>query len=140
MNGEIEKKYIDPVNRNIDIVLCILAIVLMCVIGYLLFLYFDNENGKVSFDLNDIKNSSWINNVNDVVFKITDETISLTIDDTEIIEDAPYTFNNVTGEIIYTINDVSIDGNLYLRSVSNSNITIWYNYADIHLEKVIEAN
>ena len=131
MNEEVKRRYIDPVNRNIDIVLVLLAIVLSAAFLILYYQYNQNEIGKVLFRKEEIKDITWISELNDVKFNLTDDKINLIIDSTDIIKDSNYTLNSQTGEI--TIEGTS--DKLYIRAVSSNSLTIWYNYAEYHLEK-----
>ena len=130
MNEEV-KRYVDPVNRNIDIALIITSIILIIAFGIIYYMYQQNEFTKVKFKINEIKDVTWVNELNDITFTIKDDKLNLSIDSTPVIEDASFELNKGTGEIIY--NDTS--QMLYIRAVSSSSLTIWYNYAEYHLEK-----
>ena len=130
MNEEV-KRYVDPVNRNIDIALIILAIVLVIAFGIIYYMYYQNETTKVRFKINEFKDVTWINELNDITFTITDEKVNLSIDSTDIIKDASYELNRGTGEVVYN----GESGKLYIRAVGTNSLTIWYNYAEYHLEK-----
>ena len=130
MNEEV-RRYVDPVNRNIDIVLIITSVILVIAFGIIYYMYEQNEFTKVKFKINEIKDITWVNELNDITFTIKDDKLNLSIDSTPVIEDASFELNKGTGEIIF-------DGEsnmLYVRAVSSSSLTIWYNYAEYHLEK-----
>ncbi len=130
MNEEV-KRYVDPVNRNIDIALIILAIVLVAAFSIISYMYYQNETTKVRFKINEFKDVTWVNELNEITFTITDDKVNLSIDSTDIIKDASYEFNNGTGEVIYN----GEKGKLYVRAIGSNSLTIWYNYAEYHLEK-----
>ncbi len=130
MNEEV-KRYVDPVNRNIDIALIILAIVLVIAFGIIYYMYYQNETTKVRFKINEFKDVTWVNELNDITFTITDEKVNLSIDSTDVIKDASYELNRGTGEVVYN----GESGKLYIRAVGANSLTIWYNYAEYHLEK-----
>lgn len=130
MNEEV-RRYVDPVNRNIDIVLLITSVVLVIAFGIIYYMYQQNEFTKVKFKINEIKDITWVNELNDITFTIKDDKVNLVIDSTNIIEDATFELNKSTGEIVYN----GESGKLYIRAVSSSSLTIWYNYAEYHLEK-----
>ena len=136
---EREKIYIDPVNRNIDIILGLVGLALAIAFFYLFYLYNQNEITKAYFNIDEIENVNWINDTNEVSFKIIDSKLSLTIDGTEIIDEEEYSFNPRTGEFKYKKDGKWVDGSLYLRSATTQAITIWYNYAELHLEREIEV-
>lgn len=136
---ERERIYIDPVNRNIDIILGLVGLALAIAFFYLFYLYNQNEITKEYFKLDNIVNYNWVNEVNNVDFKVTDTKLSLSIDGTEIIDNADYEFNARTGEFKYKKDGKWVSENLYLRSSTDQAITIWYNYAELHLEREIEV-
>ena len=131
MNTEVEKKYVDPQNRNLDIILIIIAVVLTAATIILHFEYNQNEKTKIKFEETEFKNITWINELNDIKFNATDTKLTLIIDSSTIIDDATYSLNKETGEVV--INNEH--GKLYIRAVGNNSLTIWYNYAEYHLEK-----
>ncbi len=131
MNNEVEKKYVDPQNRNLDIVLIIIAVILTAATIILHFEYNQNELTKIKFKEEEFKNITWINELNEIEFKATDSKLTLIIDSSTVIDDAKYSLNKETGEVL--INGES--GKLYIRAVGNNSLTIWYNYAEYHLEK-----
>ena len=130
MNEEV-KRYVDPANRNLDIALILLAIVLVAAFGIIFFMYYQNETTKVKFKLSEFKNITWVNELNDIKFTVTEDKVNLVIDSTSIINDASYEFNKSTGEIKFN----GESGMLYIRAIGNNSLTIWYNYAEYHLEK-----
>ena len=85
MNEEI-KRYVDPVNRNIDIALIILAIVLVAAFSIISYMYYQNETTKVRFKINEFKDVTWVNELNEITFTMTDEKVNLSIDSTDVIK------------------------------------------------------
>jgi hypothetical protein len=130
MNEEV-RRYVDPVNRNIDIALIIIAIILVITFGIINYMYYQNESTKVRFKINEFKDVTWVNELNDITFTISDEKVNLIIDSTDIINDASYELNKSTGEVVYN----GESNKLYIRAVGSNSLTIWYNYAEYHLEK-----
>lgn len=139
MIEERERRYVDPVNRNLDIILGIIGVILIVAFCYLYYVYNQNELTKEYFKINDVTNETWVNKINDVEFKVTDSKLKLSIDGSEVIEETEYDFNPRTGEFKYKVNGNWVEEKLYLRSISSNAITIWYNYAELHLEKEIEV-
>lgn len=131
MNEEVKRRYVDPLNRNLDIILILVAIVLSAAFLILYFQYNQSELGKITFKLDEFKDITWVNELNEIKFKVTDDKINLVIDSTDIITDADYDLNTKTGEIIFN----GESGKLYIRAVGSNSLTIWYNYAEYHLEK-----
>jgi hypothetical protein len=98
---ERERFYVDPVNRNIDIILGLVGLALAIAFFYIFYLYNQNEMTKEYFNITNIENVNWVNDTNEVSFKIIDSKLSLTIDGAEIIDKADYEFNSRTGEFKY---------------------------------------
>ena len=132
-----EGRYIDPVNRNLDIILGIVALVLMSVFGYLYYEYNQNEATKQLYDIRDIKNNKWQSDFYDMSLEIKDETITLVKEGETLIDNAEFEFNSRTGEFVYKDGSNEVKETLYLRSIGNTSITIWYNYAEYSLNKYI---
>ena len=132
-----EGRYIDPVNRNLDIILGIVALVLMSVFGYLYYEYNQNEATKQLYDIRDIKNNKWQSDFYDMSLEIKDETITLVKEGETLIDNAKFEFNSRTGEFVYKDGSNEVKETLYLRSIGNTSITIWYNYAEYSLNKYI---
>ncbi|MBQ7240616.1 MAG: hypothetical protein IJS56_04160 [Bacilli bacterium] len=130
MNEEV-KRYVDPANRNLDIVLILVAIVLVAAFGIIYYMYQQNESTKVKFKINEFKDVTWVNELNEIKFTVSDDKVNLVIDSADVIKDATYELNKGTGEMIID----GEKGKLYIRAVSNNSLTIWYNYAEYHLEK-----
>ena len=132
-----EGRYIDPVNRNLDIILGIVALVLMSVFGYLYYEYNQNEATKQLYDIRDIKNNKWQSDFYDMSLEIKDETITLVKEGETLIDNAKFEFNSRTGEFVYKDGSNEVKETLYLSSIGNTSITIWYNYAEYSLNKYI---
>jgi hypothetical protein len=132
-----EGRYIDPVNRNLDIILGIVALVLMSVFGYLYYEYNQNEATKQLYDIRDIKNNKWQSDFYDMSLEIKEETITLVKEGETLIDNAKFEFNSRTGEFVYKDGSNEVKETLYLRSIGNTSITIWYNYAEYSLNKYI---
>ncbi len=130
MNEEV-KRYVDPANRNLDIVLILVAIVLVAAFGIIYYMYQQNESTKVKFKINEFKDVTWVNELNEIKFTVTDDKVNLVIDSVDVVKDATYELNKGTGEMIID----GEKGKLYIRAVGNNSLTIWYNYAEYHLEK-----
>ena len=131
MNEEVKRRYVDPVNRNLDIILIIVAIVLSAAFLILYYQYNQNELGKIKFKKEEFKDITWVSELNDIKFNVTDDTLNFSIDSTIIVKDGIYTLNAQTGEI--TI--VDYEDKIFIRAVSSNSLTIWYNKAEYHLEK-----
>ena len=134
-----EGRYVDPVNRNLDIILGIVALVLMSIFGYLYYEYNQNEATKQLYDIREIKNNKWQSDYHDMSLEIGEETITLVKEGETLIDNAKYEFNSRTGEFVYKDGSNEVKETLYLRSIGNTSITIWYNYAEYSLNKFILA-
>lgn len=114
-------------NKKFNIIAGIIGVVLLVVLFNVLYIYNRNEASKISFNINDVKNFNWIND--EVSFEIKDNKLTFIKDDLKIVSNASMEFNNRTGEI-------NADGKkIYLRSVSNDSIIIWYEKQEFNLEK-----
>ena len=70
MNEEVKRRYVDPVNRNLDIILVIAAIVLSAAFLILYYQYNQNELGKIKFKKEEFKDITWVSELNDIKFNI----------------------------------------------------------------------
>lgn len=118
-------------NRKFNIIAGFIGIVLLVVLFNVLYIYNRNEKSKISFNINDIKGVNWINN--DVSFKIDNNNLTLIKDDERIINDKSMTFDNRTGKI------EADNKTIYVRSISDYSIIIWYEKQEFNLEKEIIA-
>ena len=134
-----EERYVDPVNRNLDIILGIVAIVLLAIFGYLFYEYNQNEATKQVYDIKEIYKNKWQSDFHDMSLEIGEDRITLIKEGETLIDNAKYEFNARTGEFVYKDGSKDVKETLYLRSIGNTSITIWYNYAEYSLSKYILA-
>lgn len=114
-------------NRKFNIVAGLIGIALLVVLINVLYIYRRNEASKIYFNLSDINNSTWKSE--DITFKLDNNKLTFIIDDENIINNETISFNNKTGKI-----EVS-NKQIYLRSVSDDSIIIWYNKQEFNLDK-----
>lgn len=122
-------------NKKLDLILIGIAIVLVLIISYMIYLISRNENSRIYFNHNDIKNITWKNEEEQVLFKLDGKNASLKIQDKEILLNNDYDLNLKTGEITYKVDDQIITEQLYIRSVTENDLVIWYNRAEYRLTK-----
>lgn len=122
-------------NKKLDLILIGIAIVLVLIISYMIYLISHNENSRIYFNHNDIKNITWKNEEEQVLFKLDGKNASLKIQDKEILLNNEYDLNLKTGEITYKVDDQIITEQLYIRSVTEEDLVIWYNRAEYRLTK-----
>ena len=112
-------------NTKLNIILGILCVVFVIVILYIISYRNNLESANVYFKTDEIRNTTWSNE--DVTLKFDKDKYTLTIDNQDVIKDEVLKLNVHTGELK--------DGSLYLRSVNDNNIIIWYNEAEYKLDK-----
>lgn len=114
-------------NRKFNIIAGFIGVVLLVILINVLYIYNRNEASKIYFNINDIKNVNWVNN--QVSFRIEDNKLTFIKDDEKIVNNKDMQFNNRTGKI-----DVD-NKTIYVRSVSNDTLIIWYEKQEFNLEK-----
>ncbi len=120
-------------NRKLNIILIVVSIIVVIVIAYMIYLIQRNERSRVFFDYNDIVGTEWKNEDEYIEFSIIDNEIVFSIDDGIVINGTITDFNSETGEIIYKMNDTEEREKLYVRSVGDSYIVLWYDRAEYRL-------
>lgn len=118
-------------NRKLNIILGIVSVVLLLTSFYMVHLTIKNEDSRIYFNIKDIENINWIDEEENISFKLVDGKVNFKINDDNVIRNEDYTFNNQTGEIVY--NDIS--NSLYIRTVNEESIVVWYEKAEYHLDK-----
>lgn len=113
-------------NKKFNLILLCIAIALIVVLINIVYLYYRNEKSKIYFDLNDIKNINWVDEENENRFIMKKNRITLELNDSVVIDNKEIKFNNKNGEIIFD----DIHGELYLRSVTEEKMVIWYKKAE----------
>ena len=124
-------------NKTLNVVLGVIDVIIIAFIIYMFSAIKATEKSKIYFTESDISNVNWVLRDPAIRFEVTSSKISLTIDDEEIIKDASYELNIHTGEIVYTQDGTKHTGELYLRSAAESNIVLWYNKHEYHLQKEV---
>lgn len=117
-------------NKKLNIILIGIGIVLLIILLNIFYIYRRNEASKINFNESDFKNTTWINENVRLTFK--ENKLTLRIGD-DLVIDSKYTLNNRTGELN---ND---DAEIYLRSINEYSIIIWYKNAEYNLEKEVIA-
>lgn len=116
-------------NRKFNIIFIIISLCLTLIISIMLYMYIRNESSRNYFTLKEIEGYSWVNK--EVTFELKDNKITLVIDDDKMYADKDITLNTQTGEII--------KDKLYIRSVTDNNLVIWYEKEEYRLNKKIIA-
>lgn len=116
-------------NRKFNIIFTLISVSLMVVISIMVYMYIRNESSRYYFKLDEITGYSWVSK--DVTFEMNDNKFTLTIDDKEMYKDADVTLDRMTGELI--------ENKLYIRSVTDNNLVIWYEKEEYRLNKKIIA-
>ena len=112
-------------NKRFNIIMAALSIVFIIVIVYILMYIRNLESTNVFFKESEIKNITWSDDNSS--FKTDGKTFNLTIDGVEIFNNEPFNLDVHTGEIV--------NSRLYLRTVNNNNIIIWFDEAEYKLDK-----
>lgn len=118
-------------NRKLNIILGIVSAVLLLTSFYMVHLTIKNEDARIYFNIKDIENINWIDEEENISFKLADGKVNFKINGDNVIRNEDYTFNNQTGEIVY--NDIS--NSLYIRTVNEESIVVWYEKAEYHLDQ-----
>jgi len=122
-------------NRTLIIILAILDVFIVIGIFYINKTISNVEESKIYFTEEDFINNNWTNSEYGVRFEVTSSRLSLSIDHEDKIKDAKFELNEHTGEIIFTENGTKHTKELYLRSTGPTNIVIWYDKHEYHLNK-----
>jgi len=120
----------DP-NRKINVVLGFLVILFITASIIMWYLVFRREATRNYFDISNIKNISWINKDNK--FSIKDNKVTLVLGDDINFTEKFKKFETDTGKLTCG------DEVMYVRSVSSSNLVLWYNKGEYHFNKYVEA-
>lgn len=106
-------------------VLLVIVIALICASIYRV------EQQKKYFHMEDIINTKWQTEDGNVKFEVTSSRITLKINDEDIIDNKSFELNEQTGELTY----LKHEGILYIRSISNNNLVLWYDKHEYRLVK-----
>ena len=120
----------DP-NKKVNLVLGVLTLLFIVASIVMWYLVFRREATRNYFNISNIKNITWINKDNS--FSIKDNKVNLVIGDDINFTEKFKKFETDTGKL--TCGDETI----YIRSVSSSNLVLWYNKGEYHFNKYIEA-
>ncbi len=118
-------------NKKFNIIALIIGVVLLVILINVVYIYNRNEASKVYFNLGDVNNNSWVSD--DIVFKLDHGKLTFIMNDEALVNKESINFNNRTGEIRAGSKEI------YLRSVSDYSIIIWYEKREYNLEKEIIA-
>lgn len=121
-------------NRKFNVIFITASVFMVAAICYMLFLIVRTENSRVYFKINEIENINWYNKEKKIEFKTDGNRATLIIGGEYLMNDDKLTINEQTGEFI--INGVET-GNVYLRSVGESNIVIWFEKAEYRLDREV---
>lgn len=118
-------------NKKLNVILIGIGIVLLIILFNVFYIYKRNELSKINFRENDINNTTWFNQNVRLTFK--DNNLVFMMNDVEEIS-SNYKLNVRTGKL-----DLESDKELYIRSINDYSIIVWYNKAEYNLEKEIIA-
>lgn len=118
-------------NKKFNIIFGLVGLALLVVLINILYIYRRNEASKIMFNINSVTNKTWVNE--EAKFKIDKNKLTLTINDEDIINNKEYDFNNRNGMLS------SDNKTLYLRSVSDDSIILWYDRVEYNLELEVIA-
>lgn len=121
-------------NGKFNAIFITISVVMVAAICYMGFLIVRTENSRIYFNINEIKNINWYNKEKKIEFSTTGSKATLVIEGEYLMNDDSFSINEQTGEFI--INGTNA-GNLYLRSVGESNIVIWYEKAEYRLDREV---
>lgn len=121
-------------NRKFNTIFITISVIMILAICYMAFLIVRTENSRIYFDISEIENINWYNKDKKIEFSIDGTKATLIIGGEYLINEEDFTINEQTGEFI--INGQNA-GNLYLRSVGESNIVIWYEKAEYRLDREV---
>ena len=121
-------------NRKFNAILITASVIMIAAICYMLFLIVRTENSRIYFNINEIKDINWFNKDKKIEFNTDGKTATLIIGGEYLMRDDKLVINEQTGEFIINGED---SGNVYLRSVGESNIVIWYEKAEYRLDRVV---
>lgn len=123
-------------NRELNKILGIVSAILLLIIIIVFNLYFSNEGSRNYFKNEEIQNKSWINKYKGCSMSINNNVLNLILNNETIYGDVKIKFDTTSGEI--GING-KFDKKLYVRSVTEHQIILWYNQADYTLTKEVIA-
>lgn len=120
-------------NKKLNIILGIVSIIFILISIYIGTIINNNERARIYFNINDLENINWINKSDNITFKVENNKLTFKLGDETIVDNKKIDLNTQDGSITYD----GISGKLYLRSVSQENIVIWYEKREYHLSKEI---
>lgn len=121
-------------NRKFNAILITASVIMIAAICYMMFLIVRTENSRIYFNINEIKDINWFNKDKKIEFNTDGKTATLIIGGEYLMRDDKLVINEQTGEFIINGED---SGNVYLRSVGESNIVIWYEKAEYRLDREV---
>ena len=119
-------------NKKFNILMILLSIIFIFVAIYMLVLINKNEKSQIFFQSKEFINTKYSKDDNQ--FYATKDNLTLVIDGNTIYNEREYDLDEKTGELIIE-EDEHI---LYLRSITEDKIILWYNKREIHFDRVIE--
>ena len=118
-------------NRILNNTLITFSVIIFIVSCYLLFLYVKNESNRVYFEVSSITDANWKSGNNSL--SIDGSILTLVINDEKIVNNKRFKLDNNTGKITIGNDDTVI----YLRSVGEDAIVIWYKEAEYRLNREV---
>lgn len=128
-------------NNKLNIILGIVCIVILIIILYMLNYKKNLDSANFYFNINDIINEEWIlDDQNNISLHTDGKKIKFIYNDEIVYDNKEFKLNEKTGEFVIDPDGNNIQGELYLRSVSNDNIVIWYKAGEYKLIKKVVIN
>lgn len=121
-------------NKKFNVILIIICAIMICAIFYMIFLINRRESMRNYFDIKDVRGYNWYSKSPEISFNIDGNRATLIIEGEEILTDDRIKLNSETGELV--INGKA-DKSLYIRSIGESNIVLWYEKAEYRLDKEV---
>ena len=107
----------------------IISFCILIIISIMAYMLIRNESSRVYFNIKEIENFNWKSN--NVLFNYIDGKVTLEVNGDKMYNEKEATIDTQTGEIL--------KDKLYIRSVTNNNLVIWYEKEEYRLQKEIIA-
>lgn len=116
-------------NRKFNLIFGIISFCILIIISIMVYMLIRNESSRVYFNIKEIENYNWKSN--NVLFNYIDGKVTLEVNGDKMYNEKEATIDTQTGEIL--------KDKLYIRSVTNNNLVIWYEKEEYRLQKEIIA-
>ena len=116
-------------NRKFNLIFGIISFCILIIISIMAYMLIRNESSRVYCNIKEIENYNWKSN--NVLFNYIDGKVTLEVNGDKMYNEKEATIDTQTGEIL--------KDKLYIRSVTNNNLVIWYEKEEYRLQKEIIA-